>query len=89
MYDDVGQPLAERASAITETRDGRRELAESTSNGEIVRLAHRHGTAAPLNATLARHARGAAQDGLGPGRYSTVQLAALVGQLRPDQEASR
>ena len=58
-------------------------------NGEIVRLAHRHGTAAPLNATLARHARGAAQDGLGPGRYSTVQLAALVGQLRPDQEASR
>jgi hypothetical protein len=44
MYDDVGQPLAERASAITEARDGRRELAESTSNGEIVRLYWLHGT---------------------------------------------
>ena len=44
MYDDVGQPLAERASAITEERDGRRELAESTSNGEIVRLYWLHGT---------------------------------------------
>ena len=48
-------------------------------NGEIVRLAHRHGIAAPLNAALARAARVAVRDGLGPGRYSAEQLAELVG----------
>ena len=36
--------VAERASAITEARSGRRELAESRSNGEIVRLYWLHGT---------------------------------------------
>jgi hypothetical protein len=44
MYDDVDQPLAERANAITEARKGRRELAESTSNGELVRLYWLDGT---------------------------------------------
>ena len=48
-------------------------------NGEIVRLAHRHGITAPLNAALARAARVAVRDGLGPGRYSAEQLAELVG----------
>lgn len=48
-------------------------------NGEIVRLAHRHGVTAPLNAALARAARAAVGNGLGPGRYSAEQLAELVG----------
>jgi 2-dehydropantoate 2-reductase len=48
-------------------------------NGEIVRIAHRIGRAAPINAALARAARAAARDGLGPGRYSAAQLADLVG----------
>jgi 2-dehydropantoate 2-reductase len=48
-------------------------------NGEIVRLAHRHGIAAPLNAALARAARAAARNGLGPGSYSAAQLAELLG----------
>jgi len=48
-------------------------------NGEIVRIAHRHGITAPLNAALARVARTAVRNGLGPGRYSAEQLAELVG----------
>ena len=48
-------------------------------NGEIVRLAHRLGIMAPLNAVLAQAARAAAQNGLGPGRYSAPQLAELLG----------
>jgi 2-dehydropantoate 2-reductase len=48
-------------------------------NGEIVRLAHRHGITAPLNAALASAARAAVWDGLGPGRYSAAQLADLLG----------
>jgi 2-dehydropantoate 2-reductase len=48
-------------------------------NGEIVRLAHRHGITAPLNAALARAARAAVRNGLGPSRYSAAQLAELVG----------
>ena len=48
-------------------------------NGEIVRLAHRHGITAPLNAALASAARVAVRDGLGPGRYSAAQLAELLG----------
>ncbi len=48
-------------------------------NGEIVRLAHRHGVTAPLNAALASAARAAVRDGRGPGRYSAAQLAELVG----------
>jgi 2-dehydropantoate 2-reductase len=54
-------------------------------NGEIVRLAHRHGIAAPHNAALARAARAAARSGLGPSRYSSAQLAEL---LRTDAIAS-
>ena len=38
-------------------------------NGEIVRIAHRHGIDAPLNAALARAAREAVRDQLGPGHY--------------------
>jgi 2-dehydropantoate 2-reductase len=48
-------------------------------NGEIVRIAHRHGIAAPLNAALARTAREAARDGHGPGRYSAAQWDELLG----------
>jgi len=48
-------------------------------NGEIVRLAHRHGIVAPLNAALARAARTVVRNGLGPGHYSAAQLAKLVG----------
>jgi 2-dehydropantoate 2-reductase len=48
-------------------------------NGEIVRLAHRHGIAAPANAALAREARVAVRNGVGPSRYSAEQLAELVG----------
>jgi 2-dehydropantoate 2-reductase len=48
-------------------------------NGEIVRIAHRHGITAPINAALARAARGAVRTGLGPSRYSAAQLAKLLG----------
>ncbi len=47
-------------------------------NGEIVRLAHRHGITAPLNAALARVAREAVRSGLGPSRYSAARLAELL-----------
>jgi len=48
-------------------------------NGEIVRLAHRHGIEAPVNAALARAARSAVHNGLGANRYSAAQLAELLG----------
>jgi 2-dehydropantoate 2-reductase len=48
-------------------------------NGEIVRLAHRHGIAAPVNAALARAARSAVRNGPGANRYSAGQLAELLG----------
>jgi 2-dehydropantoate 2-reductase len=47
-------------------------------NGEIVRLAHRHGLMAPLNAALTRVAREAVRSGLGPSRYSAARLAELL-----------
>ncbi|MGA7133853.1 MAG: 2-dehydropantoate 2-reductase N-terminal domain-containing protein [Mycobacterium sp.] len=47
-------------------------------NGEIVRIAHRHGSTAPINAALARAARAAVRNGLGPSRYSAAQLADLL-----------
>jgi 2-dehydropantoate 2-reductase len=47
-------------------------------NGEIVRIAHRHGITAPMNAALARAARAAVRNGLGPSRYSAAQLADLL-----------
>jgi 2-dehydropantoate 2-reductase len=47
-------------------------------NGEIVRLAHRHGITAPLNAALARVVREAVRSGLGPSRYSAARLAELL-----------
>jgi 2-dehydropantoate 2-reductase len=47
-------------------------------NGEIVRIAHRHGTTAPLNAALARAARSAVRNDLGPSRYSAAELAQLL-----------
>ena len=50
-------------------------------NGEVVRLAHRHGIEAPINAALARAARAAVVNGVGPGRYSAAQLAELLGLL--------
>src|SRR6201994_4809854 len=39
-------------------------------NGEIVRIAHQHGIAAPLNAALARASREAVRNRLGPSRFS-------------------
>jgi 2-dehydropantoate 2-reductase len=48
-------------------------------NGEIVRLAHRHGIEAPVNAALAHAARSAVRNGLGEKRYSAAQLAELLG----------
>jgi 2-dehydropantoate 2-reductase len=48
-------------------------------NGEIVRLAYRHGMEAPLNAAFASAARAAIRNGLGPSRYSVAQLAELIG----------
>ncbi|WP_293329630.1 ketopantoate reductase family protein [Mycobacterium sp.] len=48
-------------------------------NGEIVRLAHRHGIGAPVNAALARAARAAVVQGNGPSQYSAAQLAELLG----------
>jgi 2-dehydropantoate 2-reductase len=48
-------------------------------NGEIVRLAHRHGITSPVNAALASAARAVVRDGLGPGRYSAAELAELLG----------
>jgi 2-dehydropantoate 2-reductase len=47
-------------------------------NGEIVRLAHRHGITAPLNAALARAARAAVRNGTGPSGYSAAELAELL-----------
>jgi 2-dehydropantoate 2-reductase len=47
-------------------------------NGEIVRLAHRRGIAAPLNTALARAARAAVRSGVGPSRYSAADLAELL-----------
>ena len=43
-------------------------------NGEIVRIAHRHGITAPINGALARAARAAVRNGLGPSRYSAAEL---------------
>ncbi len=48
-------------------------------NGEIVRLAHRHGITAPLNAALARAVREAVRSGVGPSHYSAGQLAERLG----------
>lgn len=48
-------------------------------NGEIARIAHRHGGTAPLNTTLARLARDAAQSGRGPGGFTESQLAQQLG----------
>ena len=47
-------------------------------NGEIVRIAHRHGVPVPLNAALARAARAALRTGQGPGAYSLAQLTELL-----------
>jgi 2-dehydropantoate 2-reductase len=47
-------------------------------NGEIVRLAHRAGSSAPVNAALTRAARAAARAGMSPGGYTAQQLADLV-----------
>jgi 2-dehydropantoate 2-reductase len=47
-------------------------------NGEIVRLAHRVGASAPINAALTRAAREAAGVGMAPGGYTAQQLNDLV-----------
>ncbi|HXO57633.1 MAG TPA: 2-dehydropantoate 2-reductase N-terminal domain-containing protein, partial [Mycobacterium sp.] len=48
-------------------------------NGEIVRIANRHGSVAPINAALARISRDAVRNGLGPAGYSAAQLAEAIG----------
>jgi 2-dehydropantoate 2-reductase len=48
-------------------------------NGEIVRIAHQHGIDAPFNAALARAARGAVRDQVGPSHYSVAHLAEILG----------
>ena len=48
-------------------------------SGEIVRIAHRHGIAAPVNAGLATLMRKAVRDGAGPGAYSAAALASALG----------
>jgi 2-dehydropantoate 2-reductase len=48
-------------------------------NGEIVRIAHQHGIDAPINAALARAARKAVRDQVGPSHYSVAQLADVLG----------
>ncbi|WP_244975512.1 ketopantoate reductase family protein [Mycobacterium kubicae] len=48
-------------------------------NGEIVRIAHRHGITAPVNAALARAARGAAGNGVALNSYSAESLRNLLG----------
>jgi 2-dehydropantoate 2-reductase len=48
-------------------------------NGEIVRIAHRHGIDAPVNAALARLARDAVRNGSGPGHYSADELTEQLG----------
>ena len=48
-------------------------------NGEIVRIAHQHGIDAPINAALARAAREAVRDQVGPSHYSVAQLADVLG----------
>jgi 2-dehydropantoate 2-reductase len=48
-------------------------------NGEIVRIAHRHGITAQLNAALARASREAVRNQLGPSHFSAAQLLALLG----------
>ena len=47
-------------------------------NGEIVRIAHRQGIEAPLNAALACVAHGAVHNGLGPSPCSAAELAELL-----------
>lgn len=48
-------------------------------NGEIARIAHAHGTEAPLNARLASLVRQAATGGQQPGAITAEELAALLG----------
>jgi 2-dehydropantoate 2-reductase len=48
-------------------------------NGEIVRIAHRHGIPAPINTALARTARTTVRNEIGPGQYSADGLAAALG----------
>ena len=47
-------------------------------NGEITRLAHRHGLRAPINTRLAALGRQAAADGWRPGEVSPAELAAAL-----------
>jgi 2-dehydropantoate 2-reductase len=48
-------------------------------NGEIVRIANRHGIAAPINTALARVAREAVRNAIGPSGYSVTELTELLG----------
>jgi 2-dehydropantoate 2-reductase len=56
-------------------------------NGEIVRIAHRHGITAPLNAALARAARAAVRNGLGPGQLLGGATGGTLGDQRDHHRA--
>lgn len=47
-------------------------------NGEIVRIAHRCGQTAPVNAGLARLAREAARNSWAPGKFSAAELEGML-----------
>lgn len=47
-------------------------------NGEVVRIAHRNGLAAPVNALLARCGRTAVHEGRGPGWLTADHLRTMV-----------
>jgi 2-dehydropantoate 2-reductase len=51
-------------------------------NGEIVRLAHRHGVAAPVNTAIARLCRQAAARRAAPGSVTAAELDAACGHPR-------
>ncbi len=68
--DDVG------GSTWQSLRRGTGNVETDYLNGEIVKIAHRAGAQAPLNARLASLARRAAQAGAGPGSLTRAQLAA-------------
>jgi 2-dehydropantoate 2-reductase len=52
-------------------------------NGEIVRIAHRCGIAAPVNSVLSALARSVVREQTGPGRHSAANLIDLIEATRP------
>ncbi len=74
-----GEPTELGGSSWQSLARGTGSIETDYLNGEIVRIAHRHRLAAPINATLARLARQAAQTGARPGDLSADRLGELLG----------